>query len=62
MQFLILQGGLCGQLIVVGADLRFQLGKVALGDASRREQARARSHSARLTARVASFTLTASVA
>ena len=39
MQFVILQGGLCGyQLIVVGADLRFQLGKVALGDASRREQ------------------------
>ena len=39
LQFVILQGGLCGyQLIFVGTDLRFQLGKVAFGDASRCEQ------------------------
>ena len=39
MQFVILQGSLCRyQLIFVGADLRFQLGEVAPGDASRCKQ------------------------
>ena len=35
LQFVVLQGGLCGhQLVLVGAYLRFQLCQVALGDAS----------------------------